>query len=143
MSYNSFNYGYNSLVILNGQTINNRLEESVLSFEGGYKCQLGPVELIANLGINISGDLEGNFLDAQANYSINDDMRATARINLNSSVADYNYRLYQSDYLNYNWQNNFKNQQTQQLAFDFHSNKYGDLSLDYSTINNYLYFVFQ
>ena len=42
--------------------------------------------------------------------------------------------------MNYNWQNNFKNQQTQQLAFDFHSNKYGVLSLDYSTINNYLYF---
>lgn len=140
LSYNSYNYGYNSLVILNGQTITNRLKESVLSFEGGYKHQLGPVELKANLGINVSGDLEGNFLDAQANYSINDDMHATARININSSVADYNYRLYQSDYLNYNWQNNFKNQQTQQLAFDFHSNKYGALLLDYSTINNYLYF---
>jgi hypothetical protein len=112
----------------------------VLSFEGGYKHQLGPLELNANLGINVSGDLEGNFLDAQANYFINDDMRATARINLNSSVADYNYRLYQSNYLNYNWQNSFKNQQAQLLAFEFHSNKYGTLSLDYSTINNYLYF---
>ncbi|MDB2632547.1 putative porin, partial [Flavobacteriaceae bacterium] len=120
--------------------ITNRLKESVLSFEGSYERDFGPVELKANLGINVSGDLEGNFLDAQANYTINDDMRATARINLNSSVADYNFRLYQSDYLNYNWQNSFKNQQSQQLAFDFYSKKYGILSLDYSTINNYLYF---
>jgi len=140
LNYNAFNYGYNSLVVLNGQTITNRLKESVLSFEGSYERYFGPVELKANLGINVSGDLEGNFLDAQANYTINDDMRATARINLNSSVADYNFRLYQSDYLNYNWQNSFKNQQSQQLAFDFYSKKYGILSLDYSTINNYLYF---
>lgn len=140
LNYNAFNYGYNSLVVLNGQTITNRLKESVLSFEGSYERDFGPVELKANLGINVSGDLEGNFLDAQANYTINDDMRATARINLNSSVADYNFRLYQSDYLNYNWQNSFKNQQSQQLAFDFYSKKYGILSLDYSTINNYLYF---
>jgi len=140
LNYNAFNYGYNSLVVLNGQTITNRLKESVLSFEGSYERYFGPVELKANLGINVSGDLEGNFLDAQANYTINDDMRATARINLNSSIADYNFRLYQSDYLNYNWQNSFKNQQSQQLAFDFYSKKYGILSLDYSTINNYLYF---
>lgn len=140
LNYNAFNYGYNSLVVLNGQTITNRLKESVLSFEGSYERDFGPVELKANLGINVSGDFEGNFLDAQANYTINDDMRATARINLNSSVADYNFRLYQSDYLNYNWQNSFKNQQSQQLAFDFYSKKYGILSLDYSTINNYLYF---
>lgn len=140
LNYNAFNYGYNSLVVLNGKTITNRLKESVLSFEGSYERDFGPVELKANLGINVSGDLEGNFLDAQANYTINDDMRATARINLNSSVADYNFRLYQSDYLNYNWQNSFKNQQSQQLAFDFYSKKYGILSLDYSTINNYLYF---
>lgn len=140
LNYNAFNYGYNSLVVLNGQTITNRLKESVLSFEGSYERDFGPVELKANLGINVSGDLEGNYLDAQANYTINDDMRATARINLNSSVADYNFRLYQSDYLNYNWQNSFKNQQSQQLAFDFYSKKYGILSLDYSTINNYLYF---
>lgn len=140
LNYNAFNYGYNSLVVLNGQTITNRLKESVLSFEGSYERDFGPVELKANLGINVSGDLEGNFLDAQANYTINDDMRATARINLNSSVADYNFRLYQSDYLNYNWQNSFKNQQSQQLAFDFYSKQYGILSLDYSTINNYLYF---
>ncbi|MDA9575661.1 putative porin [Flavobacteriaceae bacterium] len=140
LNYNAFNYGYNSLVVLNGQTITNRLKESVLSFEGSYERDFGPVELKANLGINVSGDFEGNFLDAQANYTINDDMRATARINLNSSVADYNFRLYQSDYLNYNWQNSFKNQQSQQLAFDFYSKQYGILSLDYSTINNYLYF---
>ena len=90
--------------------------------------------------MNVAGDLEGNFLDVQANYKINEDLSAAAALNSNSSVANYNYRLYQSDYLSYNWQNSFKNQQSQQLAFDLRSKKYGDLSVDYTTVNNYLYF---
>ena len=92
------------------------------------------------MGINIAGDLEGNFLDAQADVQISDDMLASIKLNINSTVADYNYRLYQSDYLNYNWQNSFKNQQSQQLAFHLNSKKYGNLSADYTTISNYLFF---
>jgi hypothetical protein len=140
LGYNQYSYGYNSLVILNGQTITNRLNESVLSFEGGYRNQIGAVALNADLGVNVSGDLEGNFLDVQANYTINKDLSATASLNSNSSVANYNYRLYQSDYLSYNWQNSFRNQQSQHLAFYLRSKKYGDLSVDYTTVNNYLYF---
>ena len=42
--------------------------------------------------------------------------------------------------MSYNWQNNFKNQQTKQLAIALNSKKFGVLQLDYSTIGNYLYF---
>lgn len=140
LAFNSFNYGYNAVVILNGQTISNRLKETAISFEGGYNNQIGPIDLSANFGINVAGDLEGNFFSAEANYEINDDLDLKATLNLNSIVADYNYRLYQSDYLNYNWQNEFKNQQSKQLAFNIRSKKYGTLSADYSIINNFLYF---
>ena len=140
VGYNQFSYGYNSLAIINGQEIDNRLKESVMSFEGGYKNQIGAFFIDADLGINIAGDLEGNFLDAKARLQFSNDVDAWLRLNLNSSAADYNYRLYQSDYLNYNWQNNFKNQQSQQLAFELKSKKFGQLSSDFSLINNYLYF---
>ena len=140
LGYNQFNYGYNSLAIINGQEIGNRLKESVMSFEGGYKNQIGAFLIDADLGINVAGDLEGNFLDAKARYQFSNDIDAWLRLNLNSSAADYNYRLYQSDYLNYNWQNNFKNQQSQQLAFELNSKKYGQLSSDFTSVNNYLYF---
>lgn len=140
MAYNSLNYGYDALVILNGQTITNRLIENVLSFEGGYKNQLGPLAVQADLGLNIAGNLEGNYMDIKADIQINEDIMATAQLNINSTVADYNYRLYQSNYLNYNWQNNFKNQHIQQIAVQLNSKKYGSLSADYSTINNFLYF---
>ena len=96
-----------------------------MSFEGGYKNQIGAILIDADLGINVAGELEGNFLDVKARYQFSNDIDAWLRLNLNSSAADYNYRLYQSDYLNYNWQNNFKNQQSQQLALDLNSKKYG------------------
>ena len=140
LGYNQFNYGYDGLVIFDGLILTNRFKEIAMSFEGGYKNKIGSIVLEADLGINIAGDLEGNFLDAQAQYQFNEDLNIKAFLNLNSSVADYNYRLYQSDYLNYNWQNNFKNQQSQQLAFHLNSKKYGLFSMDYSTVNNYLYF---
>lgn len=140
MAFNSYNYGYDALVILNGETITNRLKETAISLEGEYNNVIGAVGLTGNFGINIAGELEGNFLNAQVDYSINDQLDILARLNFNSSVADYNYRLFQSDYLNYNWENNFKNQQSRQLAFELKSNKYGKLSVDYSTINNFLYF---
>ena len=140
LGYNQFNYGYNSLAIINGQEIGNRIKESVMSFEGGYKNQIGAFLIDADLGINVIGDLEGNFLDVKARYQFSNDIDAWLRLNLNSSAADYNYRLYQSDYLNYNWQNNFKNQQSQQLAFELNSKKYGQLSSDFTSVNNYLYF---
>ncbi len=140
LGYNQFNYGYNSLAIINGQEIGNRIKESVMSFEGGYKNQIGAFLIDADLGINVIGDLEGNFLDVKARYQFSNDIDAWLRLNLNSSAADYNYRLYQSDYLNYNWQNNFKNQQSQQLALELNSKKYGQLSSDFTSVNNYLYF---
>ena len=140
VALNRFNYGYNALVILNDQTITNRLIDNAISFGGAYKNRIADIELSANFGLNVAGDLDGNFLDANAQYDINDDLQLMAQLNMNSTVADYNYRLYQSDYLNYNWQNNFKNQQSKQLAFELKSKKFGTLSFDYSTINNYLYF---
>lgn len=140
VALNRFNYGYNALVILNGQTITNRLIDNAIFFGGAYKNRIADIELSANFGLNVAGDLDGNFLDANAQYDINDDLQLMAQLNMNSTVADYNYRLYQSDYLNYNWQNNFKNQQSKQLAFELKSKKFGTLSFDYSTINNYLYF---
>ena len=59
---------------------------------------------------------------------------------MNSKAPNYNYLLYQSDYINYNWQNNFENVQSKQFNAVFNSNKYGNLSLDYSTVNNFTYF---
>ena len=141
LGYNNYNYGYNSLVILNNQTITNRLLGDVLSFGAAYKNKIGALDINGEVGFNITGDLEGNFINGDISYMFNDDIEAKAGININSKAPDFNFQLFQSDYLSYNWQNDFKNQQTKQLAIALKSKKYGSLQLDYNTIGNYLYFA--
>ncbi|PIA78374.1 hypothetical protein BFR04_02220 [Gaetbulibacter sp. 4G1] len=140
VSSNNYNYGYNKVVVLNGNTITNRLKGDVFSAGGKYRKQFKKFELFGELGINVSGDFDGNFLKAHATFKLNSDLSATASINHSSKAPNYNVLLYQSNYTNYNWRNNFNNTETQQLAFQLKSKKIADISVDYSTINDYTYF---
>jgi len=140
VGYNQYNYGYSTLVSINGNDITNRLKGNVVSVGGGYKNTIGKFLIQGDFGLNVSGDFDGNFLNGKAKYSINEDSKVSATINISSKAPNYNYLLYQSDYINYNWQNSFDNVQTKQLGFKFESNKLINVDLDYTTINNYTYF---
>lgn len=139
--YNDYNYGYNSLVILNNQPITNRLLGAVSSFGAAYENSIGAFDIKGDFGLNLTGDLKGNFLSAEAAYTFSDDLAVNASINSNSKAPDFNFQLFQSDYLSYNWQNKFKNQQTKQFALEINSKKFGTLQLDFNTLDNYLYFA--
>ncbi|WP_346882887.1 putative porin [uncultured Algibacter sp.] len=140
VSNNNYNYGYDKVVILNGQTIPNRLKGNIFSAGGGYRKTYKGFDLQGELGVNISGDFDGNYLKAQATFKLNDDIGATASINHSSQAPNYNALLYQSNYLEYNWRNNFNNTKTQQLAFNIQYKDYVKLTADFNTINDYVYF---
>ena len=140
IGYNSINYGYNKLVQLNGNTITNRLKGDIISVGGSYENNFGKFLLKGKFGINVSGDFTGNYFAGNLNYKHNEDINIEAAININSTAPNYNYQLYQSDYINYNWQNNFDNIETKQLVFKMKSNKIANITLDYTTINNHTYF---
>ncbi|WP_303319087.1 putative porin [Flavivirga abyssicola] len=137
---NNYNYGYNKVVILRGDTITNRLKGDIYSAGGKYHKQYKGFDLQGELGVNVSGDFDGNFLKGKATFKLNDDISVIASINHSSKAPNYNTLLYQSDYKNYNWKNNFNNIETQQLAFQLKSKKIADISVDYSTISDYVYF---
>lgn len=136
----NYNYGYNKLVVLNGNTIVNRLKGNVFAVGGKYSKRYKGFRLNGELGANISGDFDGNYLKANAVFNLNDDIAASASINHSSKVPNYNALLYQSDYINYNWQNNFNNIETQQIGFKLKYKELANITVDYSTINDYVYF---
>ncbi len=142
VDYNHYNYGYNTVVILNNQNIKNRLKGNTLLLGGSYKNEFGKLNLFGELGVNITGDFEGNFLNIATSYPISDDLSLKGEFNTNSKTANYNHLLYQSDYINYNWDNSssFKNVNTQQLAFGLKSKQIADIDVDYTNISNYTYF---
>lgn len=136
----NYNYGYNRVVVLNGNTIPNRLKGNVVSAGGKYYKAFKKFNFKGELGLNVAGDFDGNYIKGEATFKLNDDLSATAGINHNSKAPNYNVLLYQSNYTNYNWRNNFNNTQTQQLSFQLKSNKIANVSVDYSTITDYAYF---
>ncbi|KJD31837.1 hypothetical protein PW52_16310 [Tamlana sedimentorum] len=140
VSHNNYNYGYNKLIVLNGTTITNRLKGNIYAAGAKYNKQYKGFNLNGEAGVNFAGDFDGNFIKAQASFKIKSDISASASLNHSSQVPNYNTLLHQSDYINYNWQNNFSNIQTQQLSFNAKYKKLANLTVDYSTITNYVYF---
>jgi len=141
VNHNNYNYGYNKIVVLNGNTITNRLKGDIFSAGGKYSKQFKSFQLNGELGINVSGDFDGNYFRGEIAFNVLEDLMASAQIKHVSKAPNYNKLLYQSDYINYNWQNNFKNIDTQQLSFKLESKKFGNISIDYSTISDYAYFA--
>lgn len=140
-THNNYNYGYDRIVLLGQNIIPNRLKGDILSVGGKYNKNYKGFNLKGEAGLNISGDFEGNYISGTASYQLNKDVNVLANINHSSVTPDFNTLLFQSDYKNYNWRNQFNNTKTQQLLFKIQSNKYANLTLDFNTINDYVYFA--
>ncbi|TXE06903.1 hypothetical protein ES711_13230 [Gelidibacter salicanalis] len=140
--YANYNYGYDAVTVIDGKQITNRLKGSVFGIGGSYQNTIGGFHLNGEFGLNISGDFNGNFLDLNASFTLSPDVNVMARLNTNSKQANYNMLLYQSDYLNYNWDNSdaFKNVQTQNLAFKIQSDRFASAGVEVTSITNYTYF---
>ncbi|WP_406682892.1 putative porin [Seonamhaeicola sp. MEBiC1930] len=140
ISSNNYNYGYDKLVVLDGETISNRLKGDIYSVGGKYRKQYKGFQLNGEFGLNIVGEFNGNFLVARATFNLNEDISASASLNHSSKAPNYNVLLYQSDYKNYNWQNIFNNIETQQLAFNLRFKELANITVDFNTITDYIYF---
>ncbi len=139
ISRQQYTYGYSRVVNVGNEVINSRLNGEVYMFEAAYAKKIGVFELQANGGLNIAGDLDGQYLDAIASVNF-DEFNIAAGAAIQSIAPQFNFQLHQSDYVNYNWQNNFSNIEKQQLNLQFNSQKYLDIELELNTIQDFVYF---
>lgn len=140
-SNRNYNYGYNKVLVLDGNYVTNRLKGDVVSAGASYNNKIGRFKINGNLGANILGDLDANFVNGKASIDLTKDIKLTGEINHSSRLPNYNALLYQSVYTNFNWQNNFKTVNTQQLSFKLKSKKLLNASVDAYTISNHTYFA--
>ena len=91
----------------------------------------------------LSGQLAGNLFNASASYSINKNNKLRFSLHTSSRMPDFNYLLYQSEYLNYNWNNSdvFEKERTSSLKAELLSKTWGNLMVKYSNLDNYTYFA--
>lgn len=140
IGYTDFNYGYNSVLILENERITNRLKGTVVDAGASYQKQYRGFELYGKAALNISGTYDGNYILGSASFELDNDNKAKATVHINSVAPDFHFQLYQSDYVNYNWQNSLKNIKTQHLQFEVFSKKFLDASVSFTGIQDYTYF---
>jgi len=141
IGFTDFNYGYNSVLILDNERITNRLKGTLVEAGASYQKEYRGFELFGKAALNVSGDYDGNYLLGSASFELDENNKAKASMFVNSVAPDYHFQLYQSDYVNYNWQNSFKNIKTQQLQFEVASKKLLDASVSFTRIEDYAYFT--
>lgn len=90
------------------------------------------------------GKITGTKLSGKLGYIFNADNQIVTGIDIHSSLPNFNFLLYQSDYKNYNWNNfdTFDREYRQTLFADLKT-KWGNASASVSNIKNYTFFKVQ
>ena len=141
LSLYNYNYYFDSIFIANGQTIPNQLKGEEISLGGNYQKVIKGFTVDADLKYTLVGDLTGHNLNAKIGYKFNTDNTIVFGLHSSSRMPDYNFLLYQSEYINYNWYNSdFEKERVHNLNVNYTSNKWGNLEGNLTTLDNYTYF---
>jgi len=134
-----YNYRYNRIT-LNGENIiiPNKLSKSINTIGAEYTYYKNKWKGVFMYARSL-GDENFSNLDLSARYTMNTENKINFRYQNINKLPNHIYNLYQSDYLQYNWHNNFKNQKINNLEVEF-SLKWFDASIQVTNMNDYLYF---
>ncbi|MEZ4778923.1 MAG: putative porin [Flavobacteriaceae bacterium] len=141
IGYTDYDYGYDSALVLDEGIITNRLQGKLISTGASYEKEYKGFQLFGKAAINISGDFDANYLLGGASFKFDEENSVAGHIKIHSVAPNFNFLLYQSDYVNYNWQTNFNNVKTQELYFELDSKKLLKASVSYTGIDDYTYFA--
>ncbi len=134
-----YNYYYNRATLSqNNIIIPNSLSESVNTFGGQYtyyKDQWKGVFLYAR---SLGNENLSN-LNLSARYRINPENKINFTYQNINKLPDHIYNLYQSNYVGYNWSNDFKNQKINNLEVEADL-QWFSASMQLSNLDDYLYF---
>lgn len=154
-----FNYGYDNIVvapvfdendldndgdtteIINYQTaVTNRLIDETISLGANYKNIYKGFLLEGNAESVISGTYSNQYFLGTAGYNYKDKFDVKFGYELKSEAQSFNKLLYQSNYVEYLWQNDFDNTLTNTLLIDVTRGKDFSINASYSIIDKYAYF---
>ncbi|MGB5509741.1 putative porin [Robiginitalea sp.] len=142
VSLYNYSYYFTSILQTPGGVIPNRLTGEEVVAGAAWDKDFGAFSIQGEGGIGVSGDLTGSYLDASVYVPLGEKHDFSAGIHHSARKPDFNFLLYQSDYLNYNWDNSavFENEQVQSLFARFNSKTWGVLEGQLSSVDNYSYF---
>ncbi len=135
-----YNYSYKSIVISEDGIIDSKLEGNSFALGGEWHTKFKKFNLDVDASQVISGNLTGHAYSAMASFKTDSVFTASGRVFSNSRAPNFNFLLNQSDYKNYNWQNDFKNVEINGLDVVFDSDKWIFAAAHLTNIDNFTYF---
>lgn len=141
LEYNNHKYNFGNIDSLNISGFSNSIKYDGMIFSGSYSKNSDKFKIKGNFSSSIADNISGNSLSGSLDYNLNEDINIKGNISLSSHQPNYNFSLFKSNYISYNWENNFENIENREFNIEFKSNKYFNLRLDYLDINNYAYFT--
>ncbi|MCI2228885.1 putative porin [Polaribacter sp. MSW13] len=136
----SYSYGYDSILNTNSSINKIKLEGNAVSFGADWKAKIKNFQLNADASITPgSGIIAGHFLKGEAVYEKDSLFKVKGSLLISSKSPNFNTLLHQSEYDDYNWENNFSTVNTRDLGFEFNS-KWINAGLNFTNIDNYTYF---
>ncbi len=139
-NYFDYNYSYRSIVFKEPKRIPSHLKGNTVSIGGSWRTTLKKFNINAKAATLVTGKFNGNYLKASASFKQDSLFYFKATFLTNSKSPNLNFLLNQSDYVDYNWSNDLKNERTRSLLFDFKSVKILNASAQITQIDNYTYF---
>ncbi|UZO81032.1 putative porin [Aquimarina sp. ERC-38] len=147
----NYNYGYNRILrqsdsIGNITTITNRIKGDIVAIGGNYAFTKFSLNINASGKTIISGDFTGNAFQVQGFYNYQG-FELGGEVNINSVAPNYNFLLFQQDYITYNWQNintesqNFENIQTNKISATLKARNWANIEASITDISNFTYFT--
>jgi hypothetical protein len=137
---NIYNYYYSSVVYnsFGNIAVPNAINDRINNIGGTYTYFAK--NIVAKLLVsNAISDQSISNIEANATYILNDYYNFSFEYQKLNSLPALNYTLFQSNYVDYNWYNNFKNEKLNQFKISANT-KWIDLSFNYKIINDHLYF---
>lgn len=139
-NYFNYNYHYNSILYYDDYTISDKLKGTAVSVGADWKKNFGKIYLNADASTILFGDINGNTLKASIKFQQDDLFSFKGYAEFTSKSPDFSKLLYQSDYIDYNWQNDFANEEITSFGGTFNSEKWVNVDASYNVVDNYTYF---
>lgn len=136
----SYSYGYDTIFNSNSSINKLKIEGNAISFGADWNAKIKNFQLNADASITPgAGRLSGNYLKGEAVFKKDSTFSVKGTLLISSKAPNFNTLLHQSEYDDYNWQNDFSNVNTRDLGFDLKS-KWLNASLNFTNLDNYTYF---
>ena len=116
------------------------INSSTIYISAGYSKKIKETKFNFIFKNHIFGDSQSGLIKSNIEFDLKNQNSLNVGFSILNSMPDYNQRLYSSNYINYNWNNDFQNVETRTLNLNLKLKKLLNINIDYVNIQNNIQF---